>query len=204
MRQLVLAMIALSALAAPLPAGSAERPLHMQVVGKTKPLRGHYDFCKRMPSECAKTPRGGKIHSSHRDVIARAAAAVNHRIQQKPDPEHKGLEDHWGYPDDGVGDCEDIVLEKRRALVEMGYPASSLLITKVTRPNGEGHAILTVVMSDGDRILDNLNDDFPLWKDVAYRFDKRISGTDASKWVDVADPGATSFEPQPEATGVSN
>ena len=58
----------------------------------------------------------------------------------------------------GAGDCEDYVLEKRRELMHKGLSASDLLITVVRKPDGEGHAMLTVRTDKGDFVLDNLTD----------------------------------------------
>ena len=56
------------------------------------------------------------------------------------------------YPD-VAGDCEDLVLQKRRLLVQAGWPISSLLITVARQANGDGHAVLTVLTDRGDVIL---------------------------------------------------
>ena len=79
--------------------------------------------------------------------------AVNNRINRAiiraTDMEVYGVEDYWATPlEDGTakarGDCEDYVLEKRRALVAAGVPESALSIAVATTPWGEGHALLLV------------------------------------------------------------
>ena len=69
-----------------------------------------------------------------------------------------GKDEVWAYPDKGVGDCEDYVLEKRRELNRLGMSLADLLITVVRKPDGEGHAVLTVRTDKGDYVLDNLTD----------------------------------------------
>ena len=47
------------------------------------------------------------------------------------DMDHWGMIDRWNYPDDGYGDCEDYVLQKRKMLIQAGWPREALLITVV-------------------------------------------------------------------------
>ena len=77
------------------------------------------------------------------------------------------------------------MLEKRRRLMKAGIAASDLLITVVRKPNGEGHAVLTLRTNDGDFILDNLNDDVLAWSDTPYTFLKRQASFDSGRWVKV-------------------
>ena len=80
-----------------------------------------------------------------------------------------GKDEVWAYPH-GAGDCEDYVLEKRRDLMLKGISLSDLLITVVRKPDGEGHAVLTVRTDQGDFILDNLNDAVKPWDATGYRY----------------------------------
>jgi len=112
--------------------------------------------------------------------------AVNTAVIPRTDQEMWGVEEFWSYPD-GYGDCEDYVLEKRRLLIKAGVPASNLLITVVRQPNGDGHAVLTVVTDLGDYILDNLEGRVLLWSDTAYTYLKRQSAMNSGKWVSVND-----------------
>ncbi len=98
-----------------------------------------------------------------------------------------GKEEHWAYPVSGVGDCEDYVLEKRRRLHALGIPLSNLLITVVRKPDGEGHAVLTVRTTEGDLILDNLSDEVKLWSWTSYEFLKRQAATHTGRWVSLQD-----------------
>ena len=38
------------------------------------------------------------------------------------DMDHWGVVERWNYPDDGYGDCEDYALEKRKLLMQAGWP----------------------------------------------------------------------------------
>ena len=63
--------------------------------------------------------------------------------------------------------------------------SADLLITVVRKPDGEGHAVLTVRTQSGDFVLDNLNDEVKLWTETRYAFLKRQSSTDTGRWVTI-------------------
>ncbi len=112
---------------------------------------------------------------------------VNETVIPLTDQEIWGVEEKWSYPDNGVGDCEDYVLEKRRRLNQIGVPLSDLLITVVRQPNGDGHAVLTVRTSLGDFILDNLEQRILPWQETEYQYLKRQSEAHAGIWVSIED-----------------
>lgn len=151
---------------------------------------GWVEFCKRYAGECSTkelaaadvnyTPQTAKL-------MKRINSWVNTNIKAKTDQEHWGVVDRWDYPTDGVGDCEDFVLLKRRLLIEEGFPRQGLLVTVVKDEKGEGHAVLTVKTSQGEFILDNLAEDVKPWRQVPYRFVKRQSQTDPNTWVDIGE-----------------
>jgi predicted transglutaminase-like cysteine proteinase len=100
------------------------------------------------------------------------------------DWELHGQEEVWSYP--GVaGDCEDYVLLKRQMLIEKGFSASDLLITVVRRPDGEGHAVLTLRTSKGDFVLDNLANDVKIWTQTPYKYLKRQASFHTGRWVNI-------------------
>jgi predicted transglutaminase-like cysteine proteinase len=113
---------------------------------------------------------------------------VNTHVKPMTDMEHWGVVERWNYPDDGYGDCEDYVLQKRKMLMQSGWPREALLITVVRDRNGDGHAILTVKTDKGEYILDNQTDDIVLWSDTGYRFVKRQSQSDPNVWVSLGEP----------------
>ena len=69
------------------------------------------------------------------------------------------------------------MLEKRRDLMRKGISLSDLLITVVRKPDGEGHAVLTVRTDKGDFVLDNLTDAVKPWEETGYRYLKRQATT---------------------------
>lgn len=180
-------------LAAPLSAtagAASATEIFMHTGGRTTQPVGHYEFCQATPVECRQaTPKQPPITLTRK--LWAAMVDINNRVNTavtpKTDMEIWGKEEVWSYPDSGVGDCEDYVLEKRLLLMNVGVPAGSLLITVVRQPNGDGHAVLTVHTSNGDYILDNLEPRIMAWSDTDYTFLKRQSERNSGVWVSIND-----------------
>ena len=146
---------------------------------------GHYEFCRANPVECNVRMRDAgpaTMSGALWKTIVEVNTAVNAAIRPVNDLDLYGKDEVWAYPN-GAGDCEDYVLEKRRELMNKGLSASDLLITVVRKPDGEGHAILTVRTSKGDFVLDNLTDAVRQWDATGYRFLKRQATNHTGHWV---------------------
>lgn len=161
---------------------------HIHADEATRPPIGWALFCNSNPKECASTGSQRPIVSLTTDKL-RELHAVNRYFNQNilpmTDYDQYGVIERWTYADTGRGDCEDYVLEKRRRLIQLGWPQHSLLITVVVNKLGEGHAVLTVVTEEGDFILDNLTDDILLWSNTGLLFVKRQSDFDPNQWLDL-------------------
>jgi len=171
----------------------APKPLNSMITGSvtSQPI-GHYEFCKTNPAECAVRSRPAsvpKVTDHGWSVISEINATVNHSITPMTDLEIYGRDEVWVYPTD-VGDCEDFVLLKRRKLMSAGFSAADLLITVVRKPDGEGHAVLSVRTQSGDFILDNLNDEVKLWSETHYTYLKRQASYDTGRWVTIENSNA--------------
>jgi predicted transglutaminase-like cysteine proteinase len=112
---------------------------------------------------------------------------MNMSITPVTDKDLYQVAEHWTYPDNGYGDCEDIALAKRRDLIARGWAPSTLLMAVVRQPNGEGHAVLMVRTDRGDLILDNQDSMIRVWTDSPYHFLKRQSQANSAQWVDIVD-----------------
>jgi predicted transglutaminase-like cysteine proteinase len=161
--------------------------------GVTSPPIGWTEFCIEYAPECDTAP------SVPRDVVLSTRAllelkrinvAVNTTIKPMTDIDHWGVVERWNYPDDGYGDCEDYALQKRKLLMQAGWPREALLMTVVRDQNGNGHAVLTVKSDRGEYILDNQTNDILPWEDTGYRFVKRQSQFDPNVWVSLGEPRA--------------
>ena len=159
----------------------------MQTGGLTSQPIGHYEFCRANPVECNIRLRDrGPEHMSGslwKEIVA-VNVGVNAAIKPMNDLDIYGKDEVWAYPE-GAGDCEDYVLEKRRDLMRQGLSLSNLLITVVRKPDGEGHAVLTVRTDKGDFILDNLTDSVRQWDATGYRFLKRQATNHTGRWVTI-------------------
>jgi predicted transglutaminase-like cysteine proteinase len=106
---------------------------------------------------------------------------VNATIRAMPDREHWGVPDRWDFPDDGIGDCEDIQLLKRKQLVEEGLPRRALRMAVVFDEIGDGHAVLMALTDRGEFILDNKRSAVLPWNQTGYTYLKR-EGSDGLAW----------------------
>jgi predicted transglutaminase-like cysteine proteinase len=184
------ALVAVSLFAAPSAGTAEDRPLFIAVGAVARPPIGWVEFCVEYDPECRTKP------SAPRDVVLSAQAWkdlqrvnlwVNTNVKPMTDMDHWGVVERWNYPDDGYGDCEDYVLQKRKMLLQAGWPREALLITVVRDKNGDGHAVLTVKTDKGEYILDNQTDTIVLWGDTGYRFVKRQAQSDPNVWVALGD-----------------
>jgi predicted transglutaminase-like cysteine proteinase len=157
----------------------------MRVFGLTQPPYAFINFCERMPRECARGPQEDQrfyatpARMKELDAVNRA---INHDIEPVTDVELYGMTDYWTMPAT-KGDCEDYVLLKRKRLMELGWPASALLVTVVRDERGEGHAVLTARTMQGDFILDNKTDEIKVWHRTRYEFVMRQSYLDPRVWM---------------------
>ena len=157
----------------------------MRVFGLTQPPYAFVGFCERNPRECARGPQedqrfyASPARMKELDAVNRA---INHEIEPSTDIDLYGMTDYWTMPST-KGDCEDYVLLKRKRLMELGWPASALLITVVRDERGEGHAVLTARTMQGDYVLDNKTDEIKLWHRTRYEFVMRQSYLNPRVWM---------------------
>jgi predicted transglutaminase-like cysteine proteinase len=163
--------------------------LSMVTGGITSQPIGHYEFCQKYVSECnvrSKLTPPPRVTDYGWSVIRDINTSVNSSIVAMTDMEIYGREEVWEYPTT-AGDCEDFALLKRKKLLESGFAVADLLITVVRKPDGEGHAVLTLRTSEGDFVLDNLSDEVKLWSDTNYTYLKRQASFNTGRWVSIED-----------------
>jgi len=164
---------------------AGKKPLYESVYGSALPPVGFVQFCTRHSEDCE--PLGGRgsrleMSSKQWNLLYQVNTYVNEKIAPMSDEELYGQAERWEYPTD-AGDCEDYVLLKKRYLEGLGFPPEALLITVVLDEKGEGHAVLTITARTGDFVLDNRRNEILRWSDVSYRFLKRQSAEDPTRWV---------------------
>jgi predicted transglutaminase-like cysteine proteinase len=190
-RGVAASIIALALLASPTGSTADERPLFISIGETTRAPIGWIEFCIEYEPECKtkpSTPRDVVLATQAWKDLERVNRYVNTHIRPMTDMEHWGVVERWNYPDDGYGDCEDYVLQKRRMLMQAGWPREALLITVVRDKHGDGHAVLTVKTDSGEFILDNQTEDILLWSNTGYRFVKRQSQSDPNAWIALGEP----------------
>ena len=162
---------------------------HMKVAGRTSQPIGHYEYCSKYSSDCrikTKNTKAPKLTRKRWEELVSVNAFSNNTIRPVTDFEAYNTEELWAYPT-SYGDCEDYVLMKRHMLMQRGWPASSLLITVVRQPNGEGHAVLTVRTDRADYVLDNLDGRIKPWNETPYTYLKRQASHHSGHWVTIKD-----------------
>jgi predicted transglutaminase-like cysteine proteinase len=150
-----------------------------------EPVPAWEDFCKRYPVECAVDlfePAALKLTAATWVLVQAVNEHVNSTIKPMSDFEHRGVLDHWEFPDDGHGDCEDYQLLKRKLLIDAGLPRRAMRITAVLDETRQGHAVLMIRTNRGDYILDNRTTAVLAWNDTAYEYIKR-EGSEGSTWI---------------------
>jgi predicted transglutaminase-like cysteine proteinase len=152
--------------------------------GATPPL-GFVNFCTRHAEDCRPAPVAPPVvlTDARRWEMQVVNTFFNNTIRPLPDADNSGRAEWWTYADSGSGDCEEYALEKRRALLALGWPSSALLLTTGFSEGGEGHAVLTVVTDRGDLVLDNLTPEIVPASETPHRLTIRQSRGHPLRWV---------------------
>jgi predicted transglutaminase-like cysteine proteinase len=157
------------------------------------PPTGWAAFCNRAPDHCAppaQRPEGlAEALPEGPDALAllvEVNLAVNGAIAPAPDRGRFGFFDRWTLPltidNTDLGDCEDYALEKRRMLIELGWPPSALRLAVATSRATGVHAALIAETEEGEWVLDNLIDEVRPWSMTDYVWLKRQASADPSEW----------------------
>ncbi len=109
-------------------------------------------FCRSNPGECA---GGGRGQVTMSDDLAALLQTVTRRVNNSISYTSERV-DRWAL-NPSRGDCEDYVLSKRSALIEQGVSPGALRIAFTYTRRGVPHAVLVVKTSQGDYVLDNMN-----------------------------------------------
>jgi predicted transglutaminase-like cysteine proteinase len=111
---------------------------------------------------------------------------VNEAIKPASDAKTFGVAERWSLPltvdKTELGDCEDYALEKRRRLIEAGWPPGALRLAVATSRETGVHAALIALTEEGDFVLDNLVDEVRPWSQTDYVWLKRQAGADPAEW----------------------
>lgn len=114
-------------------------------------------------------------------------SAVNAFIGYAADEKVYGRLDYWATPEEtlarGEGDCEDFAILKMAALRTVGVPTQSMsLVVLRDRRRNLYHAVLAVSTSQGNYVLDILND--TVRRDDAYpNYQPLYSMSETRSWI---------------------
>lgn len=173
----------------PSTSGASARVSIGAAMAQLNAYRGDGQITARGPTQIASgpielTPELWKEVKSVNDRINRA-------ILKRSDMELYGVEEDWTLPlETGVnaGDCEDFVLEKRRALLNAGVPRAALSIAVVTTFRGARHAVLLLSTDRGDYVLDSLTPWILPWAKAGYHWEERQVAGSTENWASLNAP----------------
>lgn len=147
----------------------------------TAPPRAFDTFCTDNLGQC--TSNGGaelfRLDAERWAELDRINGRVNRHIRPRADAPGT---DVWTLGAD-AGDCDDYAVEKRRELIDHGWPTASLALTVAFLRSGEPHLVLTVRTDRGDFVLDNLRDRVIAADRADYRWIARQSTIHPRLWV---------------------
>ena len=150
-------------------------PMQLGVRAVEPPPSQYAAFCQTEPAAC-RLDGDATIHWTEalHGLLLSVQREVNAEIEFLPDWENSGQEELWCFPENGLGDCEDFALEKRRRLVAAGVPSAALtLAIAFHEVRFFPHAVLLVETTTGTWVLDNLYDDVLCWDAVPYLYTRR-------------------------------
>ena len=179
--------------------GFLARPVIFATLGNVaKAPSGWLQFCAENPDECRpveNAPRDITLTPDLLEQLFSINSHANNRVKWTSDAELYAKTERWAYPLDR-GDCEDIVLLKRRMLAKAGWPMSALLITTVEQRGADKgrHAVLTVRTDRGELVLDNQTPEILFWYETNYRYLTRQTPADPNVWVSFRNE-----QPRPDA-----
>ena len=171
-----------------MPADAQGRPVastQLPAGTKANPPWGWSDFCHRYPGECVNqtlAPETTRLTAKLWSLLNDVNRSVNRSVTAITDLEHWGRPEHWDYPDDGKGDCEDFSLLKRKMLFKAGVAIENLSLAVVRDTTDNGHAVLLVRTDRGEFVLDNQTNLIKPWNKTEYRFVKQQSRTNPANW----------------------
>lgn len=185
MARAALRTLAIAAVLALIPAGgvnAGQLPDHLKARQAIAAPAGSAALCTTYGWACARV--GGQNMSDDQAMrLARSVnSAINRQVYPLSDRAQYGVEERWALPTRRGGDCEDVVLLKKKALVSQGVAPERLLIATVLDRNRGSHAVLVLRTAAGDYVLDSLVSTIKPWRATGYSFLKMQDPASPSRW----------------------
>ena len=143
---------------------------------------GFVGLCSRYTWACKGSGRTSVSGKKKLVLATQINKSVNKQVREIEDLTQYGVEEHWALPTRRGGDCEDLVLLKKKLLVERGVPSEALLIATVLDRKLNSHAVLVMRTRQGDLVLDNLTNKIMPWEKTGYTFLKLQNPKALSRW----------------------
>ncbi len=156
---------------------------------------GFSGLCAKYNWACASTGHSALSNDAVVKLATKVNRQVNRQVRQIEDQQQYGKEEHWALPTSRGGDCEDLVLLKKKMLVERGVAAQDLLIATVLDRRLNSHAVLILRTQSGDLVLDNLTNKIVAWEATGYTFLKLQNPKALSRWDAVLAGGLITDKP---------
>jgi len=156
---------------------------------------GFSGICRKYSWVCEKTGRSALSDRATFSLAKQVNRTVNRQVPEIEDQDQYGRAEHWALPTRRGGDCEDLVLLKKKMLLAQGVPSEKLLIATVLDKKMRSHAVLVLRTSSGDMVLDNLTGKMLPWQKTGYTFLKLQNPKSLSRWDAVLAGGVISDSP---------
>lgn len=150
------------------------------------PAAAAIEFCEEFPTECIASPvTYMPVNSVRFAELKTVNDTVNAQMRYGSDQELFGVDEKWTL-NETADDCEGFAFVKRKRLIALGWPASTLLVTVVRTPEKTMHAILIAHTASGDFLLDKTthgSDRIRRWYEMPYEYIAQQSKEDPHRWV---------------------
>jgi predicted transglutaminase-like cysteine proteinase len=146
-------------------------------------------FCVQYPADCQRSqttdqrPQREMITPARMRDLEEVNRDVNRAITYKADV--GGLLSERWLVSPNAGACHDYAVTKRHELLAHGWPSQSVLLAEVVVPSGEHHLVLVVRTSEGDLVLDSINQGIRPWSRTSYQWIRIQSPDDPNRWSSV-------------------
>lgn len=159
--------------AAPLPATAGGLAPFLTPQHAIEAPHGFVTMCRSQPDICAlPTATQVAVSDAAIDLLRDVNYQVNRRVRQVSDQVRFARPDVWqasGIDRGARGDCEDLALEKRKLLIEAGFPADRLFLALAYGQRGIGlHLVLIARTDREDVVLDSRSRTIQPWSIAPY------------------------------------
>lgn len=189
------ALFSITALASsPVMAANTNSTFLIAKLATTSPP-GASGLCNKYQWACTRTGYRGVSGRAALQLAKSINSRINRQTDQIEDRAQYGQQEYWTLPTSRGGDCEDIVLLKKKKLLEKGLASETLLIATVLDLDRNSHAVLVLRTEQGDFVLDSLRNKVIPWRSTGYTFLKMQNPKSLHKWDAVLAGGLIKDQP---------